>query len=69
LNETDRRLFLKVVPCGVSNQTNNFDALFGLARAYFRNRKFSRALQLAQGAMKIAPGNRDIQSVMQQLKK
>jgi tetratricopeptide (TPR) repeat protein len=47
----------------------NFDALFGLARAYFRSGDFSRAFQTTQEALKIDPGSRDLQSLMQQLKK
>jgi tetratricopeptide (TPR) repeat protein len=47
----------------------HFDALFGLARAYLRSGDFFRAFQTAQEALKIDPGSRDLQSLMQQLKK
>lgn len=53
----------------VNNNPTNFEALFGLARAYFRNGDFSRALQAGQEALKIDPGSRDLQSLMQKLKK
>ena len=48
---------------------NSFDALFGLAKAFLRNGEFYNAWQVAQEAVKVEPGNREVQSFLQQLPK
>jgi Flp pilus assembly protein TadD len=48
---------------------NNFDALFGLAKSFLRNGEFSNAWQAAQQAVNVEPGNREVQSFLQQLQK
>jgi cytochrome c-type biogenesis protein CcmH/NrfG len=47
----------------------NFEAIFGLARAFFRNGDYSKALQAAEDAMRLSPANRDVQSCMQDLRR
>lgn len=47
----------------------NFEAIFGLARAFFRNGDYSKALQAAEDATRVSPSNRDLQSFMQDLRK
>jgi cytochrome c-type biogenesis protein CcmH/NrfG len=47
----------------------NFEAIFGLARAFFRNGDYSKALQAAEDAMRLSPANRDVQSFMQDLRR
>lgn len=46
---------------------DNFDAVFGLAKAFLRNGEYTKALQAAQTAIKTQPGNREIQSFFQEL--
>jgi cytochrome c-type biogenesis protein CcmH/NrfG len=48
---------------------NSFDAVLGLAKAFFRNGEFYRAWQVAQDAVKIEPANREAQSLLQDLQK
>jgi Flp pilus assembly protein TadD len=48
---------------------NSFDAVFGLAKAFFRNGELYKAWQAAQEAAKVEPGNREAQSFLQQLQK
>ena len=48
---------------------SSVDALLGLAKTLFRNGEVYKAWQTAQEAMKIEPGNREIQFFLQQLPK
>ncbi|MBM2803280.1 MAG: Tetratricopeptide 1 repeat-containing protein, partial [Deltaproteobacteria bacterium] len=48
---------------------NNFDAVFGLAKALFRNGDYLKALQTAEDAVRVDPSNRDIQSFIQDLRR
>jgi tetratricopeptide (TPR) repeat protein len=48
---------------------NSFEAVFGLAKSLFRNGEYSKALNAAQSAFKVDPGNREIQSFLQELRK
>ncbi|MGH7782873.1 MAG: tetratricopeptide repeat protein, partial [Candidatus Binatia bacterium] len=48
---------------------NSFDAIFGLAKAFFRNGEFSKALEAAQSAVRVEPANPDLQSFLQGLQK
>jgi len=48
---------------------NNFDAVFGLAKAFFRNGDYLKALQTAEDAMRFDSGNRELQSLMQELRR
>jgi tetratricopeptide (TPR) repeat protein len=48
---------------------NNFDALFGLAKAFFRNGDYLKALQSAEDAMRFDSGNRELQSLLQELRR
>jgi len=48
---------------------NSFDAVFGLAQAFFRNGEFYRALQTAQDAMRLDPANREAESLLRDLQK
>jgi len=48
---------------------NNFDAVFGLAKAFFRNGDYLKALQTAEDAVRVDPSNRDIQSFIQELRR
>lgn len=48
---------------------NSFDAVFGLARSFFRNGEFSKALDAAQSALRVDPANRELQSFLQELQK
>jgi tetratricopeptide (TPR) repeat protein len=48
---------------------NNFDALFGLAKAFFRNGDYLKALQTAEDAMRFDSGNRELQSLLQELRR
>lgn len=47
----------------------NFDALFGLAKALFRNGDYLKALQTAEDAMRFDSGNRELQSLLQELRR
>ncbi|MGH7774485.1 MAG: tetratricopeptide repeat protein [Candidatus Binatia bacterium] len=46
---------------------NSFDAIFGLAKAFFRNGEFHKARQAAQDAIRVAPANREAQSLFKDL--
>lgn len=48
---------------------NSFDAVFGLAKAFFKNGEFFKALQTAEDAVRVNPTNRDLQSLIQELRK
>jgi Flp pilus assembly protein TadD len=48
---------------------NNFDAVFGLAQAFFRNGEFYRALQTAQDAIQLDPANRQAESFLRDLQR
>ena len=48
---------------------NNFDAVFGLAKAFFRNGDYLKALQTAEDAMRFDSGNRELQSLLQELRR
>ncbi|MGH7888012.1 MAG: tetratricopeptide repeat protein, partial [Candidatus Binatia bacterium] len=48
---------------------NNFDAVFGLAKALFRNGDYLKALQTAEDAMRFDSGNRELQSLLQELRR
>ena len=48
---------------------NNFDAVFSLAKAFFRNGDYLKALQTAEDAVRFEPGNRDLQSFIQELRR
>jgi tetratricopeptide (TPR) repeat protein len=48
---------------------NSFDAVFGLAKAFFQNGEFFKALQTAEDALRVNPANRDLQSLLQELRK
>ena len=47
----------------------SFDALFGLAKAFFKNGEFFKALQTAEDAVRFRPTNRDLQSLLQELRR
>ncbi len=47
----------------------NFDALFGLARAFFRNGEYFKALQTAEEAVRFNPSHQDLQSLLQELRR
>lgn len=47
----------------------NFEAIFGLARAFFRNGEYSRALRAAEDAVRVNPSSRDLQSLMRDLRR
>ena len=47
---------------------NNFEAVFGLAKAFLKNGEFVKALQTAEDGIRVEPGNRDLQSLIQQLR-
>ena len=53
----------------VKLQPNNFDALFGLAKAFFRNGDYLKALQNAEDAMRFDSGNRELQALLQELRR
>lgn len=46
---------------------NNFDAIFGLAKAFFRNGEFQRAWQATQDAVGVDPANREAQFFLKDL--
>ena len=48
---------------------NNFDAVFGLAKALFRNGDYLKALQTAEEALRFDSGNRELQSLLQELRR
>lgn len=48
---------------------NNFDGLFGLAKAFFRNGDYLKALKTAEDAMRFDAGNRELQSLLQELRR
>ena len=48
---------------------NSFEAIFGLAQAFFKNGEFFRALQTAEDALRVNPANRDLQSLIQELRR
>jgi len=48
---------------------DNFDAVYGLARALFKNGEFFKALQTAEDAIRFRPTNRDLQSLIQELRR
>jgi len=48
---------------------NHFDALFGLAKAFFRSGDYLKALQNAESAMRLDAGNRELQSLLQELRR
>lgn len=48
---------------------NNFEAVFGLAKAFFRSGEYAKALQAAQTALKSEPGNGELQSLFQELQR
>ena len=47
----------------------SFDALFGLARAFFRNGEYFKALQTAEEALRFNPSHPDLQSLLQELRR
>jgi tetratricopeptide (TPR) repeat protein len=47
----------------------SFDALFGLARAFFRNGEYFKALQTAEEAVRFNPSHQDLQSLLQELRR
>ena len=47
----------------------NFEAVFGLAKALFRNGDYLKALQTAEDAMRFDSGNRELQSLLQELRR
>lgn len=47
----------------------NFDGLFGLAKALFRNGDYLKALQTAEDAWRFNSGNRELQSLLQELRR
>ena len=47
----------------------NFEALFGLAKALFRNGDYLKALQTAEDALRFDSGNRELQSLLQELRR
>ena len=47
---------------------HSFDAVFGLAKAFFKNGEFFKALQTAEEAVRFRPANRDLQSLIQELR-
>jgi tetratricopeptide (TPR) repeat protein len=48
---------------------DSFEAVFGLAKAFFKNGEFSKALDAARSAMRVEPSNRELQSFLQELQK
>jgi Flp pilus assembly protein TadD len=46
---------------------NDFDASFGLAKAFFRNGEFPKAWQAVQDALRVDPANREAQSFLKDL--
>lgn len=48
---------------------NSFDAVFGLAKALWRNGEISKALEAATAAVRVEPGNSEIQSFLQELQR
>jgi tetratricopeptide (TPR) repeat protein len=48
---------------------NSFDAVFGLARAFFRNGELSKAFEAAKAAVRVEPRNPEIQSFLQELQR
>jgi Flp pilus assembly protein TadD len=48
---------------------NSFDAVLGLAKATVRNGEFHKAFQALQDAMKLQPGNREAQSLLNELQR
>lgn len=48
---------------------SSFDAVLGLAKAAFRNGEFHKAFQVLQDAIKLQPGNREAQSLLNELQR
>ena len=48
---------------------DSFDAVFGLAKAFWRNGEISKALEAATAAVRVEPGNPEIQSLLQELQR
>jgi tetratricopeptide (TPR) repeat protein len=48
---------------------NSFDAVFGLAKALWRNGEISKVLDAATAAVRVEPGNSEIQSFLQELQR
>jgi len=67
LSRGDVRQAISAYTEAVKLTPDSFEALFGLAKAFLRNGEFSKAWQAAQDAVKAEPGNREVQSFLQQL--
>ena len=48
---------------------SSFDALFGLAKAFFKNGESLKALQIAEDAIRFRPASRDLQTLIQELRR
>jgi tetratricopeptide (TPR) repeat protein len=69
LSRGDLPLAISAYTEAVKLSPNSFDAVFGLAKAFFRNGEFYRAWQTAQDALRVEPANREAQSFLQDLQK
>jgi tetratricopeptide (TPR) repeat protein len=48
---------------------DSFEAVFGLAKAFWRNGEISKAIEAAKAAVRVEPANRELQSFLQELQR